>query len=166
MAPRDLRRRPRADIGEVLTLRLGYRPPYDFESMLGFLRTRALPAVERVDECSYARVIAPPDDAPDAAAGWLRVSAWPGEEHALQLQLHGVAPSRLLPMVSMAVLARRVACIVAISRVSPCPAHSAATCSAAARVGRTIIRALGVRRLRPSSCTPKPPSASTTVTAL
>ncbi|GAB2609640.1 DNA-3-methyladenine glycosylase 2 family protein [Novilysobacter erysipheiresistens] len=105
MAPRELRRRPRTGGDEVLTLRLGYRPPYDFESMLGFLRTRALPAVERVDEHSYARVIAPPDDAPDAAAGWLRVSAWPdsdrgGDEHALQLQLHGVAPSRLLPIVA------------------------------------------------------------------
>ncbi|MGQ4659973.1 AlkA N-terminal domain-containing protein [Lysobacter sp. F6437] len=100
MAPRDLRRRPRADIGEVLTLRLGYRPPYDFESMLGFLRTRALPAVEVVDADSYARVIAPPDDEPGQAPGWLRVSAWPDGEHALRLQLHGVAPSRLLSIVA------------------------------------------------------------------
>ena len=100
MAPRDLRRRPRTDVGEVLTLRLGYRPPYDFESMLGFLSTRALPAVEVVDADSYARVIAPPDDAPGQAPGWLRVSAWPGGEHALQLQLHGVAPSRLLSIVA------------------------------------------------------------------
>ena len=100
MAPRDLRRRPRAAGDDALVLRLGYRPPYDFESMLGFLRTRALPAVEVVDADSYGRVIAPPDDEPGQAPGWLRVSAWPAGEHALQLQLHGVAPSRLLSIVA------------------------------------------------------------------
>ncbi len=99
MAPRELRRRPRAGIDEVLNLRLGYRPPYDFASLLGFLRTRALPAVELVDDHAYARVIAP-TDAPGTTAGWLRVSAWPDGEHALQLQVHGVAPVRLLPIVA------------------------------------------------------------------
>src|SRR5690606_41135911 len=64
MAPRDLRRRPRAASDETLTLRLGYRPPYDFPAMLAFLRHRALPAVEVVAEDAYARVIAPPEDAP------------------------------------------------------------------------------------------------------
>src|SRR3546814_14471745 len=61
MAPRDLRRRPtarHAHAGEHLTLRLGYRPPYDLESMLGFLRGRALPGVEHVGDDSYARVTA------------------------------------------------------------------------------------------------------------
>src|SRR3546814_20462992 len=51
MAPRDLRRRPAAryaHAGEHLPLRLGYRPPYDLESLLGFLRGRALPGVEPV----------------------------------------------------------------------------------------------------------------------
>src|SRR5690606_23395069 len=46
MAPRDLRRRPaaaHARSGERLVLRLGYRPPYDFDSLLAFLRGRALP---------------------------------------------------------------------------------------------------------------------------
>src|SRR5690606_23968014 len=41
MAPRELRRRPAAargaQSGDHLVLRLGYRPPYDFESMLAFL---------------------------------------------------------------------------------------------------------------------------------
>ena len=78
MAPRDLRKRPRADIGDALTLRLGYRPPFDFAAMLAFLRGRALPGVERVDDDSYARVIGPA-----ATPGWLRVSAWGGGEHAL-----------------------------------------------------------------------------------
>lgn len=97
MAPRDLRRNreeraPAA--GEALTLRLGYRPPYDFAAMLDFLRGRALPGVEVVDEHAYTRVIGPVE-----RPGWLRVSAWPGGEHALKLELHGPAPARLLEIV-------------------------------------------------------------------
>lgn len=96
MAPRDLRRKPNESSGgaDSLTLRLGYRPPYDFAAMLDFLRGRALPGVERVDEHSYARVIGPIE-----TPGWLRVTAWPGGEHALKLELHGAAPSRLLDII-------------------------------------------------------------------
>jgi AraC family transcriptional regulator of adaptative response / DNA-3-methyladenine glycosylase II len=99
MAPRDLRKRPLLPTGETLTLRLGYRPPYDFASMLAFLRGRALPGVEIVDDTSYARVIAAGQGANDTPA-WLRVSAWPGGEHALKLELHGVAPLRLIGIVN------------------------------------------------------------------
>ncbi len=97
MPPRDLRRQPGAAArteGDTLTLRLAYRPPYDFAAMLDFLRGRALPGVERVDDAGYARVIA----GPDGAHGWLRVSPWPGE-HALKLELHAVPAARLLDVV-------------------------------------------------------------------
>jgi AraC family transcriptional regulator of adaptative response / DNA-3-methyladenine glycosylase II len=104
MAPRDLRRRPLsgpAREGEMLVLRLGYRPPYDFAAMLDFLRGRALPGVEVVDDTSYARVIAGGGGAPP---GWLRVSAWPDSgrsphEHALRLELHAAQASRLIDIV-------------------------------------------------------------------
>lgn len=101
MAPRDLRRRPAAasvQHEEHLTLRLGYRPPYDFESMLSFLGGRALPGVELVDGQSYARAI--PGDGVHATPGWLRVSAWPGGEHALKLELHAPLAARLLDIVN------------------------------------------------------------------
>ncbi|MDR0182789.1 DNA-3-methyladenine glycosylase 2 family protein [Lysobacter arvi] len=100
MAPRDLRkgRSEAAEGGDVLTLRLGYRPPYDFAAMLDFLRGRALPGVEVVDDHSYARVIGPIE-----RPGWLRVSHWHdgahGREHALKLELHGTPPARLLEIV-------------------------------------------------------------------
>lgn len=97
MAPRDLRKHREGDTRgnhEALTLRLGYRPPYDFAAMLDFLRGRALPGVEVVDEHSYSRVIGP-----ITQPGWLRVSAWPSGEHALKLELHGPAPARLLEIV-------------------------------------------------------------------
>jgi len=100
MAPRDLRKQ-RAEVpGETLTLRLAYRPPYDFAAMLDFLRGRALPGVEVVDAASYARVIGSAD-----APGWLRVSAWPASErasdaNALKLELHGARPSQMLEIVN------------------------------------------------------------------
>ena len=103
MAPRDLRRHaPDADEagsgrGQPLVLRLGYRPPYDLAAMLDFLRGRALPGVEVVDERHYARVVGSPD-----APAWLRVGAWPAGRdgrnvpaHALKLELHGVPPAQL-----------------------------------------------------------------------
>ncbi|HXE67446.1 MAG TPA: AlkA N-terminal domain-containing protein, partial [Rhodanobacteraceae bacterium] len=93
--PRELRRHPRAAAGAALVLRLGYRPPYDFAALLAFLRTRALPGVELVDEHSYARVFGPAD-----APGWLRVRAWPGGEHALQLELHCPQSTQLLGVVT------------------------------------------------------------------
>ncbi len=95
IAPRELRRHPRAVAGAAMELRLGYRPPYDFDALLAFLRGRALPGVERVDEQSYARVFGPSD-----APGWLRLSAWPNGEHALRLQLHCPQPSQLLGVVT------------------------------------------------------------------
>lgn len=98
MAPRELRKREGAVASGTLTLRMNYRPPYDFAAMLDFLRGRALPGVEAVDETSYSRVIGTA-----AAPGWLRVSAWPStgksSEHALKLELHGALPADLLGIV-------------------------------------------------------------------
>jgi AraC family transcriptional regulator, regulatory protein of adaptative response / DNA-3-methyladenine glycosylase II len=94
MSPRDLRRHPRAAPGEVLVLRMSYRPPYDFAAILAFLRGRALPGVEVVDEHSYSRVFGSTD-----APGWLRLSAWPDTEPALQLQLHCPEPQHMLHVV-------------------------------------------------------------------
>ncbi|TDK25072.1 DNA-3-methyladenine glycosylase 2 family protein [Luteimonas aestuarii] len=93
MAPRDLRKREPASGGATLSLRLHYRPPYDFAAMLDFLRGRALPGVEIVDDRSYLRVVGD-----GASPGWLRASARPGE-HALSLELHGIAPAALLDVV-------------------------------------------------------------------
>ena len=93
--PRAFRRSPKARADNALVLRLSYRPPYDFAALLGFLRNRALPGIEQVDEHSYQRVIGTGD-----APGWLRISAWPGEQHALQLDLLNVAPSQMLGVVS------------------------------------------------------------------
>jgi AraC family transcriptional regulator, regulatory protein of adaptative response / DNA-3-methyladenine glycosylase II len=60
--PRALRRgksadQAAADAGSV-TVRLAYRPPYDWDAMLAFLAARAIPGVEVVEGNRYARTIA------------------------------------------------------------------------------------------------------------
>jgi AraC family transcriptional regulator of adaptative response / DNA-3-methyladenine glycosylase II len=99
IAPSELRRHPRATPGSPLLLRLGYRPPYAFDEVLRFLRTRALPGVELVDETSYARVFGSID-----APGWLRLRASHRGEHALELELH--CPQSALMLVVVTTLRR------------------------------------------------------------
>jgi AraC family transcriptional regulator of adaptative response / DNA-3-methyladenine glycosylase II len=55
--PRDLRKTRRASPGPGLRLRLKYRPPFDWEALLGFLASRAIPGVESVTAASYSRSI-------------------------------------------------------------------------------------------------------------
>lgn len=78
---------PPADAG-ALTLKLAYRPPFDFAATLAFLRQRALPGIEHVSQDCYARVI-------DGSGAWLSLSARGRDEHALQLTLHGVEPTAI-----------------------------------------------------------------------
>jgi AraC family transcriptional regulator of adaptative response / DNA-3-methyladenine glycosylase II len=59
--PAQLRRSRRpeksAAAGGELTLRLPYRPPYDWDSMLSFLALRAIPGVETAGGGVYARTV-------------------------------------------------------------------------------------------------------------
>ena len=87
--PSAVRRTHAARAGEVISLRLDYRPPYDWARLLGFLRGRAIPGVERVGERTYRRIVHLAGH-----AGEIAVTASPHRD-ALQLEL---APS-LLPVV-------------------------------------------------------------------
>ena len=42
----------------AVVVRLGYRPPYDWDAMVSFLRARAIPGIEAVSNGHYARTIA------------------------------------------------------------------------------------------------------------
>jgi AraC family transcriptional regulator of adaptative response / DNA-3-methyladenine glycosylase II len=60
--PKALRRagvvdQPVAASGAV-TVKLGFRPPYDWDAILAFLRARAIPGIEVVSDGRYARTIA------------------------------------------------------------------------------------------------------------
>ncbi len=76
--PGALRRDAGEDIaagpqGEV-TIRLRYRPPYDWPAMLAFLAARAVPGMEVVEDGAYARVIEL-----DGEVGSVRVSPGQGD---------------------------------------------------------------------------------------
>ena len=43
--------------GSTITLSLGYRPPYDWAAIIGFLSARAIPGVEAVEGDVYSRTI-------------------------------------------------------------------------------------------------------------
>ena len=80
-APGELRRSGKPEVsarqdGEIRLL-LRYRPPYDWDAMLDFLRLRAIPGVERVEGDTYARTICL-----DGSQG--TVSVRPGAGNALQ----------------------------------------------------------------------------------
>jgi AraC family transcriptional regulator of adaptative response / DNA-3-methyladenine glycosylase II len=84
----------------ALTVRLGYRPPYDVEGVLRFFRDRAVPGVEAVDGMEIRRTLAwPLDD--KCIDGWLAARFVPDRN-----EVHvRVAPS-LMPVLG-AVLQRQ-----------------------------------------------------------
>jgi AraC family transcriptional regulator, regulatory protein of adaptative response / DNA-3-methyladenine glycosylase II len=68
---------------------LPYRKPYDWTSLLDFLRTRAIPHVESVDELSYRRTIQIA-----GTSGWIEVKAGKAPD-VLQLTSHFPASGAL-----------------------------------------------------------------------
>src|SRR5437588_5608455 len=54
--PSELRRRGGAD-GPAITLRLAYRPPYDWPALVAFLRARAIPGLEGVGAGGHRRTV-------------------------------------------------------------------------------------------------------------
>ncbi|MGX1197974.1 AlkA N-terminal domain-containing protein [Parvibaculum sp. MBR-TMA-1.3b-4.2] len=76
-----------------ITLRLGYRAPYDFQRMLGYLAVRAIPGVEAVSETTYLRSFRLGE-----AAGLIEARDDPSR-HALviRIQMHrGTLPLRMV----------------------------------------------------------------------
>ncbi len=73
--PTELRRNLRRDaLSEAagITLSLGYRPPFDWAALLGFLALRAIPGVEKIEDGQYRRTIEI-----DGAAGTLAIANQP-----------------------------------------------------------------------------------------
>lgn len=76
-----------APAADTLRLMLSWRPPFDWNGLLEFLRARALAGVESVTADSYARTVQLGD-----ATGWLRVTRVPGR-NGLQVELsHSLTP--------------------------------------------------------------------------
>jgi AraC family transcriptional regulator of adaptative response / DNA-3-methyladenine glycosylase II len=103
LSPSALRKQSRSDgdaAGDVLTVRLGYRPPYDVEGVLRFFRDRAVPGVEAVHGQEIRRTLAWTHDG-KRIAGWLAARFVP-ERNEVHVR---VAPS-LMPVLG-AVLQRQ-----------------------------------------------------------
>ncbi|MFC0397272.1 AlkA N-terminal domain-containing protein [Paraburkholderia rhizosphaerae] len=102
LAPTALRRQKekRAESAARLNLALGYRPPYQWDAMLAFLASRAIPGVEVIKDNLYARAVALPGPNGKTHSGWIRVWHLP-QRKALNVE----ASLSLLPVLSL-VLAR------------------------------------------------------------
>lgn len=83
------RRRPSRTGSAAISLRLYYRPPYDWPLMLGLLSLEAVPGVEYVSGTEYCRTVSVGN-----VAGWLAVVPADGES-ALSVSLHLPAYDRL-----------------------------------------------------------------------
>ena len=68
------------DAADTATLQLSYRPPYDWEGTLDFLRLRAIRDVEFVEDGSYMRTVRL-----GKHKGWIKVSH-AAEKHALRVE--------------------------------------------------------------------------------
>lgn len=69
----------RANCASSLRFLLPYRPPFDFTALLAFLRDRAIPGIESVDEQCYRRTV------PIEKSGWIEVRHCPAR-NALELR--------------------------------------------------------------------------------
>lgn len=73
--------------GETSALLLSYRPPFDWDALLSFLRLRAIKGVESVDEFRYARTVRL-----GAHTGWVSVEHVP-QKRALRVTFtHTLTP--------------------------------------------------------------------------
>ncbi len=100
LTPTDLRKN-RATTGSTehdgITIRLGYRPPYRWDTLLGFLGGRAIPGVESVKDGSYRRTVTQ-RQGEQTIRGWLVVENLPQKNQlaaTLSDSLLGVLPKTL-----------------------------------------------------------------------
>ncbi|ATB28540.1 DNA-3-methyladenine glycosylase 2 [Melittangium boletus] len=91
--PSELRRGGREEPGtRALVLRLDYRPPLAWDTLLGFLQGRALPGVEHVGDSEYRRTVRLGDK-----TGWLIVRRDP-ERPSLRAELSLSLAGALMPV--------------------------------------------------------------------
>lgn len=94
LTPTELRRQSSssADQPDMVTVALGYRPPYQWEKFLAFLAQRAIPGVEKIRNNEYLRTVSLQTADGGEVCGWIRVGHQP-EKNMLAVS---VSPS-LLP---------------------------------------------------------------------
>jgi AraC family transcriptional regulator of adaptative response / DNA-3-methyladenine glycosylase II len=99
-APSEIRRRPPpGEAANRITLRLAYRPPFDWAQTLALLAGEAVPGVERAAAGSYARAVQGAD-----GPVLVEITDRPASR-ALSMQVRGAGPADLS---ALATTARRV----------------------------------------------------------
>lgn len=95
MTPMSIRR-AQVNEGEGLQLRLAYRPPYDWATLLRYLKGRAMPSLEHIDlvQQSYQRAVSVA-----GKTGWMRVTHLP-QNHQLSLEVSSTLSSVLMPLLA------------------------------------------------------------------
>ncbi|SEL37044.1 DNA-3-methyladenine glycosylase II [Stigmatella aurantiaca] len=132
-SPSELRRVSRAapaQASAAISLRLGYRPPFDWERVLAYLAGRAIPGVEAVAEGAYHRTYRL-----GGSEGILGVSHQPGHR-ALSVRIEGTGP---LPVRQLVARVRR------LFDLDADPAALAVALGKDPVVGPRLARAGGVR---------------------
>lgn len=94
LSPTGLRKQAKSGSvsGDELVMTLGYRQPYEWQSMLDFLALRAIPGIEVVRDSEYLRTIRL-DAQGESVTGWIRVA-----NKSEKSQLSVAISSSLLPV--------------------------------------------------------------------
>jgi AraC family transcriptional regulator, regulatory protein of adaptative response / DNA-3-methyladenine glycosylase II len=92
LSPTKLRRQRSGTSGGGIRLLLGYRPPYDWEHILTFLRVRAVRGVEYANDVSYSRTLRFGEH-----SGWITVTHAP-EQAAVSVEVSDSLLPALMPV--------------------------------------------------------------------
>lgn len=134
MAPTELRRASETQAGSTIRIRLGYRPPFDFEQVLTYLSFRAIPGVETTERMRYARSFEI-----EGARGIVNIEPAP-RGHALDARVRFFeAGPKVLPIRTIAARLRRLFDLDAE------PGAIAAALGADPLIGPRLARAPGLR---------------------
>jgi AraC family transcriptional regulator of adaptative response / DNA-3-methyladenine glycosylase II len=97
-APRELRKHINevTDADDEVSLKLSFRPPYDWKQVRDFLLVHHIPGIEKIEEQSYSRTLRTEN-------GFAIVNVKPLlHEDALELRVSGAAPTNLFQISSAA----------------------------------------------------------------
>lgn len=101
LTPSQIRRQPNLKSSPMLTLKLPYRPPLNWDLLLQFWQARSLEGMEWLEQQSYGRTFCwPADDCSttNSRAGWFEVS--PSQDNNLTLTLYWPYPDSLSSVIA------------------------------------------------------------------
>jgi AraC family transcriptional regulator, regulatory protein of adaptative response / DNA-3-methyladenine glycosylase II len=97
LSPNQLRKGSRhQSSADSLSFELGFRPPYNWDAMLSFLRPRCIAGVEAVEEASYRRTVRIPYRG-DRYTGWIDVK--PHRRKSTMVTTVSASLSKVIPVV-------------------------------------------------------------------